>query len=90
MNNLKNILIPLIALIIFGLFGYVAGTLAFNGVAYLGLSGALVGTTLFVCLIISRAFHAVVMSATHPASAALLCQDKARRGRALRALRGLS
>ena len=59
-------------LIIFGLFGYVAGTLAFNGVAYLGLSGALVGTTLFVCLIISRAFHAVVMSATHPASAAYM------------------
>ncbi|POP52427.1 MFS transporter [Zhongshania marina] len=59
-------------LIIFGLFGYVAGTLAFNGVAYLGLSGALVGTTLLVCLIISRAFHAVVMSATHPASAAYM------------------
>ncbi|CAA0079060.1 MFS transporter [Zhongshania aliphaticivorans] len=59
-------------LIILGLFGYVVGTLAFNGVAYLGLSGALVGTALFTCLILSRVFHAVIMSATHPASAAYM------------------
>lgn len=59
-------------LIILGLFGYVVGTLAFNGVAYLGLTGVLLGTTLFICLILSRAFHAVIMSPTHPASAAYL------------------
>jgi MFS family permease len=58
--------------IVLGLFGYVVGTLAFNGVAYLGLSGVLVGTMLFSCLIISRAFHAMIMSATHPASAAYM------------------
>ncbi|MEX1665769.1 MFS transporter [Zhongshania arctica] len=59
-------------LIIMGLFGYVIGTLTFNGVAYLGLSGVMMGTALFSCLIISRAFHAVVMSPTHPAAAAYM------------------
>jgi MFS family permease len=59
-------------LIIMGLFGYVIGTLTFNGVAYLGLSGVMMGTALFSCLIISRAFHAVIMSPTHPAAAAYM------------------
>lgn len=59
-------------LIILGLFGYVIGTLLFNSVAQLGLSGVLLGVPLFILLIISRAFHAVIMTPTHPASAAYI------------------
>ena len=59
-------------LIIFGLFGYVIGTLIFNFVAQLGLSGFLLGVPLFFLLIVSRGFHAVIMSPTHPASAAYI------------------
>jgi len=59
-------------LIILGLCGYTVGTLAFNGVAYLGLTGMLAGGMLYLFLILSRAFHAALMSATHPASAAYM------------------
>ena len=48
-------------LIIFGLCGYAVGTLIFNGVAALGLSGVLVGTMLYLLLVLSRVFHAVLM-----------------------------
>jgi len=59
-------------LIIFGLCGYAVGTLIFNGVAALGLSGVLVGTMLYLLLVLSRVFHAVLMCSTHPASAAYM------------------
>ncbi|MEX1670707.1 MFS transporter [Zhongshania guokunii] len=59
-------------LIILGLCGYTIGTLVFNGVAYLGLTGALAGGVLYLFLILSRAFHAALMSATHPASSAYM------------------
>lgn len=58
--------------ILVGLFGYAIGTLVFNGVAWLGLQGALVGVLLYLLLAASRVFHSAVMSATHPAVSALI------------------
>lgn len=58
--------------IILGLFGYAVGTVLFNGVAWLGLTAVLGGGTLYLLLIASRAVHAGLMSAAHPASAAYM------------------
>lgn len=61
-------------IIILGLAGYAVGTLLFNGVGYLGLVGALSGASLYVLLIITRASHAALMSASHPASSAYMVE----------------
>ncbi|QQD19811.1 MFS transporter [Spongiibacter nanhainus] len=61
-------------IIIVGLTGYALGTLLFNGVAYLGLVGALGGASLYILLIVTRAAHAALMSAAHPASSAYMVE----------------
>ncbi|WP_372864227.1 MFS transporter [Spongiibacter sp.] len=58
--------------IIIGLFGYTLGTLLFNAVAWLGLAALLGGGLLYLLLMLGRAVHAALMSATHPASAAYM------------------
>ncbi len=58
--------------IIIGLFGYAIGTLLFNSVAWLGLTAIMGGGALYLLLIASRAVHAALMSAAHPASAAYM------------------
>lgn len=55
-----------------GMFGFAVGTILFNSVLKLGLSGVLIGMPLFVCLVAARVLHAAVMSATMPASTAYM------------------
>ena len=55
-----------------GLFGFSAGTALFNSVLYAGLSGALLGWSLFAALVVSRMLHAAVMSASMPAANAYM------------------
>jgi len=57
-------------IILFGLVGYTVGTLTFNGAAQIGLSGLLGGVALYLLLLVTRVFHAVIMSAATPASSA--------------------
>ncbi|MBB3046097.1 MFS family permease [Litorivivens lipolytica] len=57
-------------IIIFGLVGYTVGTLTFNGAAQIGLSGLIGGVALYLLLLVTRVFHAVIMSAATPASSA--------------------
>ena len=57
-------------IILFGLVGYTIGTLTFNGAAQVGLSGLLGGVGLYLLLLVTRVFHAVIMSAAMPASSA--------------------
>ena len=56
--------------IVLGLFGYTLGVSLFNGVAYLGLQGALLGFSLYALLLLTRIIHASVMSAAFPAASA--------------------
>ncbi len=55
-----------------GLFGFSAGTVVFNSILYVGLSGMLVGIPLFVALCLSRILHAAIMSAAMPSSTAYM------------------
>ena len=55
-----------------GIFGFSAGTVLFNSVLGLGLSGALLGLPLFITLVVARIMHAGVMSASMPASTAYM------------------
>ena len=55
-----------------GLFGFSAGTILFNSVLNLGLTGALTGSALFAALIVARLCHASVMSAAMPAATAYM------------------
>lgn len=55
-----------------GLFGFTGGTVLFNSILYAGLSGALLGWSLFAALVIARMMHAGVMSATMPAANAYM------------------
>jgi MFS family permease len=55
-----------------GIFGFTGGTVLFNSVLTLGLSGWLLGLPLFIGLIASRVLHAGIMSATMPASTAYM------------------
>jgi len=55
-----------------GLFGFSVGTALFNSVLYAGLSGVLIGWTLFACLVVTRMMHAAVMSASMPAANAYM------------------
>ena len=55
-----------------GLFGFSAGTALFNSVLSIGMDGLLVGTTLWITLVISRIMHACVMAATMPAANAYM------------------
>ena len=57
---------------IIGLFGFSAGTVLFNSILNLGLSGALTGSALFAALIVARLCHASVMSAAMPAANAYM------------------
>ncbi|MFT5575704.1 MAG: DHA1 family multidrug resistance protein-like MFS transporter [Bermanella sp.] len=59
-------------LIIFGLLGYTVGTLTFNTAAHFGLIGLVGGTSLYLLLVVTRLFHATIMSATHPAASAYI------------------
>ncbi len=59
-------------IILIGLVGYGLGTLAFNGIAWVGLGGMLSGALLFGALLITRIFHASLMSATQPAASAYI------------------
>jgi MFS family permease len=58
------------AVILTGLLGYTFGTLLFNGASYIGLAGLLSGWGLYFLMVLSRALHALVMSAATPASTA--------------------
>jgi MFS family permease len=55
-----------------GVFGFSLGTIIFNTVLNLGLSGWLLGTPLFICLIVARVTHASIMSAGMPAATAYM------------------
>ncbi|MDA0977774.1 MAG: MFS transporter, partial [Proteobacteria bacterium] len=55
-----------------GLFGFSLGTVIFTLVLDLGLRGVLLGLPLFLTLIVARMLHALVMSATMPASTAYM------------------
>ncbi len=59
-------------IIITGLLGYTVGTLAFNSAAWLGLAGLFGGVAFYMLLILTRVFHATIMSATHPAASAYI------------------
>lgn len=68
----KSDLIGRKPMILTGLVGYTCGTLLFNGVAYAGLTGALSGGMLYAMLVLTRAMHASVMSASMPAATAYM------------------
>jgi len=70
---------------LFGLFGYAAGTVLFNSALYAGLSGALTGWALLGVLMITRMIHASMMSATMPAANAYMADltDAASRTRGM-------
>lgn len=55
-----------------GVFGFSLGTIIFNTVLNLGLSGWLLGTPLFISLIVARVTHASLMSAGMPAATAYM------------------
>lgn len=55
-----------------GVFGFAGGTLLFNTVLGLGLSGVLSGLTLYLCLLIARWLHAAIMSAAMPSTTAYM------------------
>ena len=59
-------------IILLGLIGYTLGTFLFNSIAHIGLTGALAGVALWMLLLLSRIVHAVIMSATFPASSAYM------------------
>ncbi len=59
-------------IIIFGLVGYSVGTLTFNTAAHFGLIGVVGGVSLYLMLVVTRLFHATIMSATHPAASAYI------------------
>ena len=56
--------------IITGLLGYTAGTLAFTSVFQAGIGGMLAGLVLYVVLLATRCSQSLVMSATAPAATA--------------------
>ncbi|MCC5887957.1 MAG: MFS transporter [Gammaproteobacteria bacterium] len=58
--------------LLFGLFGFAAGTVLFNSVLYAGMTGVLTGTVLFAALVIARMLHAAVMAASMPAANAYM------------------
>lgn len=58
--------------ILLGLIGYTVGTLLFNSVAYLGFQGIVAGASLWFLLLAARVAHAMIMSATFPASNAYI------------------
>ena len=68
-----------------GLFGFSAGTALFNSVLYAGLSGVLIGWTLFASLVVTRMMHAAVMSASMPAANAYMADitDTANRAKGM-------
>ncbi|WP_375276392.1 MFS transporter [Alteromonas australica] len=51
-----------------GLAGYSAGTLAFAGMWSLGFSGVLSGSVLFIALLVSRSLQSTIMSASPPSA----------------------
>ena len=55
-----------------GLFGFTAGTVLFNSVLHVGLSGMMLGWGLFAALVLARMLHAAFMSATMPAANAYM------------------
>jgi MFS family permease len=59
-------------IMLIGVFGFSLGTVIFNTVLNLGLSGWLLGTPLFICLIVARVTHASLMSAGMPAATAYM------------------
>ncbi|MBL6688909.1 MAG: MFS transporter [Pseudomonadales bacterium] len=71
--------------ILVGLFGFSLGTVLFNSVLKLGLSGWIAGLPLFAALIVTRVMHAGIMSAAMPASTAYMADitDTASRTRGM-------
>lgn len=71
--------------ILIGLFGFSIGTVLFNSVLKLGLSGWVAGLPLFAALIVTRVMHAGIMSAAMPASTAYMADitDSASRTRGM-------
>jgi MFS family permease len=57
---------------LFGLFGFTAGTVLFNSVLHVGLAGVITGWTLFGALVLARMVHAIMMAATMPAANAYM------------------
>ncbi len=68
-------------IIIFGLVGYTVGTLTFNTAAHFGLIGVIGGVSLYLLLVVTRLFHATIMSATHPAASAYIVDVTSLKGR---------
>jgi MFS family permease len=68
-----------------GLFGFTVGTVLFNSVLYVGLSGLLAGWALFAALVAARMLHAAMMAATMPAANAYMADitDPANRTRGM-------
>lgn len=58
--------------ILMGLLGYALGSSVFNLASYVGLTGLLSGIALYLLLALTRCFHALVMSGTHPGAAAYM------------------
>ena len=59
-------------IMLIGVFGFSLGTVGFNTVLNLGMSGWLLGTPLFISLILARVAHASIMSAGMPAATAYM------------------
>jgi MFS family permease len=67
--------------LLFGLFGFAAGTVLFNSVLWAGLEGWLTGTVLFVALVVARMMHAALMAASMPAANAYMADITDAEGR---------
>lgn len=67
--------------VIIGLAGYGFGTLLFASAFWLGIKGFVVGTSLLVLLIVTRAVQSIIMAATPPAVAAYMADTSTARTR---------
>lgn len=67
--------------ILIGLVGYASGTLLFNFISHIGLSGAIGGGLLYSILLSYRILHTTFMAAAHPASSAYVADVSSTRER---------
>lgn len=67
--------------LVIGIFGYAIGNLTFALTFEAGLQGLLVGTPLFITILVLRSAQSMVMSASNPGAAAYAADTSARRFR---------